>query len=271
MLLNIILLIKKYNIQCNPLISTFYTSTFLYIDAFSNSQIFLQWHIITLDRSRWSSNNDNTVNTTLHLSLSKLSGIPESQPLLFCYVVSQGMSPACLPRSLRPMSHLPHHHTKSFFAAGDKGPTKKFHDIRYSQCPNCLTALLHDCIHFLHARNFDHILQIYCTKLFNLTKSSVETYQTLITYLLLNYFIFNFRSLLRLPGIPGSVISSQEVDLLWHSTGHDPQPSECSCAWSSPSTLRCCSSRLCVAFLLVFFLRVYPQELRLNVAKFHHT
>ena len=35
--------------------------------------------------------------------------------------------------------------------------TKMFHDIRYSPCPTCHTALLHDRIHFLHARNFDHI------------------------------------------------------------------------------------------------------------------
>ena len=63
--------------------------------------------------------------------------------------------------SLRPMSHLPHHHTTSFLSREIWRPSIKFHDIRYSPCPTYHTsdhtALLHESINFLHARNFDHI------------------------------------------------------------------------------------------------------------------
>ena len=57
-----------------------------------------------------------------------------------------------------------------------------------------------------------------------------------------------------------SIISYQEVDLLWHSKGYDQQLSECICAWSSRSILRCCSSMLCVASLLVSCLLVFPRK-----------
>ena len=57
-----------------------------------------------------------------------------------------------------------------------------------------------------------------------------------------------------------SLLKTLARDLLRHSTGHNPQPFECSCVWSSPSTLRFCSYRLCVTFLLISFLRIFPQE-----------
>ena len=57
---------------------------------------------------------------------------------------------------------------------------------RYSSCPTCHTALLNDRIHFLHARDFDHIYTNILNKTplnqnltllsFKLTKSSVKTY-----------------------------------------------------------------------------------------------